>query len=342
MKLNATGFASFLRDGAGIVAALVYGPDAGLARESAKQIKQKWQPQADPFGETLFVAGEVPDTLIDDLNAYGFGNADRLVEIRNPDQKDVKNIIAAMNALQSQTAPPVAKLLVQAGELTPSSALRKAFEAPKRQDLVAFACYADRDGDVARIVREAVQENGHKIDAAALAMFVENVPRDRSILRNELDKLFTYLADMPGSSISPDLVQSLICQDGDVGFDDVAQYCAEGDMGQADAALERALEAGQHPAMLVRTISRHFQRLHEVARATDQGESVTGAMARLRPPVFVMQKARFQSQANRWNTSRLQTVLSQALETERDLKTSVLSPNSVLGRFVLQVCSLAR
>lgn len=341
MKLNASGLSRFLRDGnPSIQAGLVYGPDGGLARESVRMVQKSWQPQPEPFGDTVFGAGEVPETLIDDLNAYGFGGGERLVEVRNPDQTDMKTIVHVLAALEVQQEPSVAKLLVLAGELSPSSPLRKAFEKSK----CAFACpcYADRDGDVARIVRETLQQAGHRMDPAAINLFVDNVPRDRSVLRNELDKMLLFLADQESALVTPEMVRTLICQDGETGFDNLAQFCADGDMAQADIALNRALEAGQHPAMLVRTLSRHFLRLAQVARARLRGDSVESAMSKLRPPVFIMQKQRFGSQSSKWDTNRLQKALSLILQTERDLKTSVSSPDSVLGRLVLQVCSLAR
>lgn len=341
MKLTASGLERLLQQGrAGLHAGLVYGPDGGLARESLQLVRTTWMPEPDPFGDSVFAAGEVPDTLIDDLNAYGFGGGARLVEVRNPDQSDVKTIVHVLDVLQQQAEPPVARLLVLAGELSPSSALRKAFE--KSPCAFACPCYADRDADVARIARDAISAAGHRIDPAALSLLVENVPRDRSILRNELDKLVTYLSDKDNQLVSPELVQQLVCQDGEAGFDDLAQYCADGDMAQADMALNRALEAGQHPAMLVRTLSRHFQRLAQVARAKLRGDSLDTAISKLRPPVFIMQKQRFTAQSGRWNARRLQTALSLILHTERELKTSVSSPESVLGRMVLRVCSLAR
>lgn len=341
MKLKAYELERFLAGSqTDIYAGLVYGPDSGLARENLQLVRKSWLPEPDPFGDPVFGAGEVPETLIDDLNAYSFGGGERLVEVRNPDQEDVRAIVQTLDALTRQPNPPVAKLLVLAAELSRASALRKAFEKSK----IAFACpaYADSDTDVARIVRDSLRNTGHQMDPAALDLFVNYVPRDRSILRNELDKLLIYLADQENALVTPQMVQGLICQDGDVGFDYVAQFCADGDMAQADMALSRALEAGQHPARLVRTLSRYFQRLAQVARAKQGGMATESAMARLRPPVFIMQKQLFSKQVNKWDVRRLQLAVSLILATERELKTSISSPESVLGRVVLRVCTLAR
>ncbi|VAV88332.1 hypothetical protein MNBD_ALPHA06-460 [hydrothermal vent metagenome] len=345
MKQNASGFDRFIkRPDKQVYAALVFGNDQGQVSERASSLKKTWLGKdPDPFALSLFCAGELAanqGSLADELNAYSMSGGARLVQVKHPAAEEVKQIIAVIKAFDTEQPSPVAHLLVEAAALNPSSALRKAFETSKSH-AIALACYPDKAGDVASYARNFLRDAGHSIQPDALALLVDSVPRDQRILRLELEKLVCYIADQPGIVVETTHIQAIICQAGDASLDDLVFSCTEGNGDAADQALQRALEAGQAPVMIVRAIARHLYRLHEVTANMQNGAGVSSAMAKLRPPVFIMHRQRFTRQCQRWSPARLQTALAQAIQTERALKSNAAAANSRLGRYVLAVAAVS-
>jgi len=342
MKLNTSGFDRFLRRPDDTVyAALIYGNDAGQVSECIAALKKTWLgKQADHFSETILSAGQLASSngsLNDELAAYSLTNGPRSVHMKHPASEDIKAIISALKGF-ADGPPPVAHLLVEAGGLPPTSALRKTFEqAPAHA--IAFACYPDKAGDVSAFSKKTLEAAGHSIEPAALDLLVASVPRDRRVLRLELEKLLCFMADRVGAKIGPDDISAVIAQAGEVSLDDLVYACTSGMAVEADIALQRALDAGQAPVMVARAIARHLVRLHEVVARAQAGGSVVSAMAKLRPPVFVMHRDRFARQANAWTPRRLQGALAKVVELERGLRSSQGAQTSRLGRFVLAISS---
>jgi DNA polymerase-3 subunit delta len=277
--------------------------------------------------------------LADEMSSFSMMGGERLVHLQQPNAEEGKAVMAALKSFAGSGPKPVARLLVEAGSLAASSALRKHFEKAPTHAL-ALPCYPDRDADVSRLCREMLVQAGHKIDSAALALLVASIPKDRMILRNEVEKLICYLADQPEQTVSPAHIQAVIAAAGESSLDELIFACMEGQAKLADLALQRALEAGQAPVMIVRALSRHLYRLNEVLAVARGGGSLSSAVAALRPPVFIMHKERFLRQCSAWSLPKAQKALSGALETERKLKSSSGVDGAILGHFVLALASI--
>ncbi len=344
MKLNSSGFDRFLRrPDEGVFAALVYGQDLGQISERVAALKKTWLGEvADPFSETVFSAGQLSanqTSLLDEMAAFSLTGGPRLVHLKHPAVDDVKAAVSALSAFGGDHPLPVARLIVEAGGLAPSSSLRKNFDAAKT-GAIALACYPDTPADIGRQCQQILSEAGHGIDPAALEMLIASIPPDRRMMRMEMEKLVCYLADQPGQEVTPEHIAAIIAPAGESSLDDLIYACLDGQGKIADLALRRTLEAGQAPVMIVRAIARHLYRLHEVAAACKAGASAPAAVSKLRPPVFVMRRDHFLRQCQSWSLHRLGTMLEKALETERELKSGMGNVNGILGRFVLALSSV--
>ncbi|HSV30176.1 MAG TPA: DNA polymerase III subunit delta, partial [Candidatus Omnitrophota bacterium] len=92
---------------------------------------------------------------------------------------------------------------------------------------------------------------------------------------------------------------------------------------------------------VLRTLSRHFQRLHLAAGLMAQGKSVDQAMAALKPPVIFKAADRFKRQLSRWPADRLGRALELLLEAEAECKTTGMPAAESCSRAVMQLCRAA-
>ena len=74
----------------------------------------------------------------------------------------------------------------------------------------------------------------------------------------------------------------------------------------------------------------------------EKGESIDGAMRKLRPPIHFMRQAAFKAQANLWDSPRLLDACDLLLETEALTKTTAVPAETVTARALFTIAAMAR
>jgi len=312
MKLDTRSTPRFLKSpDPGVRAILLFGPDAGLVKERAEMLARTVVADlTDPFrvvdllGDTI--AGD-PARLADEAAAIAMTGGRRVVRIR-----DAGNETAV--AFESFLEHPMgdALIVVEGGELDGRSALRKLFE--KAGNAAAIPCYRDEGADLAAVVRETLQRANVKVEDDAQAWLVDHLGGDRLVTRNELDKLALYVG--PGKTATIDDARALIGDSADIGFDDLVNATASGDLAELERARARLDGEGIPAVAQLRAVQRHFTRLHLCAGMIAGGRDEKGAMMALRPPVFWKEEPAFRNQLRRWRGPALSAALSRLLDAE--------------------------
>ncbi|MEI9903200.1 MAG: hypothetical protein WDN06_03920 [Asticcacaulis sp.] len=65
------------------------------------------------------------------------------------------------------------------------------------KNLASIACYEDETGDVIRMAREALGQNGVALTSAAMDIFAQRLPKERGIAHQEIERLILFIG--PGS-----------------------------------------------------------------------------------------------------------------------------------------------
>lgn len=337
MKIPPARADSFARaPDAALAAILVYGPDSGLVRERAGLLIRSVVPDAgDPFRIVELTAGDLksdPARLADEVAAISMTGGRRAVCIR--DATDGLATIFADFLGAPPCAPPQAALVVvEAGELTPRSSLRKLFEGA--ENAAALACYLDDKSQIQTVIRKGLAAEKISVSADALEYLTENLGGDRMVTRRELEKLALYAG--PGGSIALEDAAVCVGDSSAMAMDEVAFSAAGGDAAGLDRALERVFQEGASAVGVVRGVMRHFDRLHQAAVSLAAGESEEAAMSGLRPPVFFKDKTRFRAQLRRWPERRASDALGRLLETEILCKTTGMPDQTICRQALFEL-----
>lgn len=324
---------------------LLFGPDSGLCAERADQVGKVWAANPDdPFAVTVLSADDLagdPARLSDEMVAQSLLGDTRLIRLRLSHEKSGAAIAKAIKALDARPETCAAKLIIEAGDMTPRSAVRKAFETAKH--FVAIPCYADSQADIAGMVRTSLSDLGIKIDRAALDAFVPLLEGDRRLARSEIEKLALYkgygLED--GAVVSLEDIKAVAAGVGADGLDDIVFAAMAGHTSVMDANLRRALAGRTSAHGVLAALNRHLVRLHQARVKISSGASAADAMKALRPPVFVMRKKAFSDALHIWPETALVRAMAQGLETERAMKSTGAAADALLGRLLLALCSFA-
>lgn len=321
----------------GLVAALVFGPDSGLARERAETLlKTVVDDLSDPFRVSDLdesALSDDPARLADEAAAISMLGGRRVVRVRG-----ATNALAGLFEAFLVDPKGDALVVVEAGDLAASAALRKVFE--EADNAVAIPCYPDSDKSLPEVVRDGLRAEGLAISGEALADAVSRLGADRGVTRKELEKLALYCRGQ--KDVSLDDVRAILGDEADVRAEEACDAAGLGDLKRLDLALERLWASDVSPVQLVRQAMGHFQRLLLVATEAARGENIDFAMKKLRPPLHFSRTDAFKVQLRKWSEPRLGDALDLLLEAEALCKTTAVPGEAVLGRALFNVAAMVR
>ena len=321
----------------GLRVALVFGPDAGLVQERAEKLLKSVTPDlTDPFNvadlsEAVLLAD--PARLADEAAAISMMGGRRVVRVRGGG-----NNLTELFESFLEGSPGDALVVVEAGDLSKGTGLRKLFEDDDKA--AAIACYADNARGLEDVVRDAMRAEGFAIAPDALADAVSRLGSDRGVTRRELEKLALYAKGQ--KSISLEDVRAVMGDEAEVRVEEACDAAGNGDFSRLDLALERLWTQDMSVVTVVRGAMGHFQRLALARESAARGDNLDFVLKRMRPPVHFSRADSFKAQARRWSEERLNDALDLLLEAEVLAKTTAVPAEAVCGRTLMNIAAMAR
>ena len=316
-------------------AALLYGPDSGLAAERARRIiATVLAANDDPFALVELSEAALmsdPARLSDELAAFGLLGGKRLIWLRDAGDKAARIIEEAAAAFHAD-----AFLLVTAGELSARSALRAWFE--KEKLAAALACYKDEARDVLAVIRQCFEEAGIAAERGVTEYLSQQLGNDRGVTRQELEKLIAYAGEE--KRLTLDDARALVDYNRDTELDDLVQSVADRNLGALEATLTRLLGEGAQPVSYLRALQRYFNRLYLLRGQMQGGRSASEVVESARPPVFFKAQPVLIRHLQSWGNEQIARALALLASAELACKTSDLPIVSASSRRLLQVTQI--
>jgi DNA polymerase-3 subunit delta len=321
----------------GMIAALVYGPDAGLARErSETMLKTVVDDLSDPFRVSELdepTLANDPARLADEAAAISMLGGRRVVRVRG-----ATNGLAKVFETFLDDPKGDALIVVEGGDLAKGSALRKVFE--EADNAAAIPCYPDSARDLSDVVRDVLRAEGLSIAPDALADAVSRLGSDRGVTRRELEKLALYARGQKEITLAD--VRAAMGDEAEARAEEACDAAGSGELQRLDLALERLWASDVSPVAVMRQAMGHFQRLLLVLSESARGESIDFAMKKLRPPLHFSRTDSFKAQLRKWNEPRLGEALDMLLEAEALCKTTGVPAEAATARALFNVAAMVK
>ena len=327
MRLAASRIAAFLEHpDRAVRAVLLYGPDAGLICERADTLARTVCPDLkDPF-RVADLSGPAlsadPARLADEAAQLSLIGGRRVIRVH-----DAADRLAGLFAgfLDTAAAGDGFIVVVEAGELPGSSALRRVFDTSPRA--AAIGCYPDTARDRAAVIRDTLRTHRITASGEAAQYLVEHLGGDRLLTRAELEKLALYAGE--GGRLEVDDVRLSTGDSAPLATDDAVMAAAEGDAARVDRVLDRVFQEGESPVSVVRAMLRHLHRLHVLTVRLALGATVAEVVRTARPPIFYRQEENFKRQLALWSEAGLRVQLDRVARAELRMKMTGLRAETV-------------
>ena len=311
---------------------LVYGPDDGLMRERSKTIASTVvEDLEDPFNVvslTTDILNEDPARLTDEANAMSMMGGARLIRIENGADKLTPLVKSYLESPSEENL-----VIIEAGELGTRSSLRGLCE--KAKNAAALPCYVEDERGMSSLISQTLSNAGYRIDGDALQFLAANIMGDRARARGEIEKLMTYMGEE--KSVRLEDVQASCGEAGTASLDDLIYSVAGASSKNAMAAYNRLVGEGVPEIVILRTLQNHFRRLHYTNALMREGKSLDQAVKSLQPPIFFKFEQPFKAQVSKWNSKKLDMVMSKLADLEAQTKTTGAPVQTLCAQAVLSL-----
>jgi DNA polymerase-3 subunit delta len=295
----------------GLVAVLLFGPDAGLVRERAEAVVRR---QAGSLNDPFRVAELAPPrwpTLSDELASASLTGGGRVVRIRDATDAAAPALAEALKrGLRGGLA------VLEAGDLAPRSKLRSL--AQQADAVAAIGCYAEEPKALERRLRDALAEGGLTADAEALGLIAERLPADRGVVRQEIEKLILLAG--PQGHVTAELALLSVAALADDAADAAIEVALAGDAAGADGLLEQVMSGGAAGVAILRAAIRQAVRLHAMRGAVVGGQLASAIVQNWRPPIHFRSRPPVLRALGLWTESGLTYLIAKLVQAEQDMK----------------------
>lgn len=325
MKLSANKVDPYVRSfsakvGAGKVI-LLYGRDQGAIRETASQLGSCFLGKdADPLQKIEFNETELsgsPAKAVDEASSMPMFGGDKLVMIRGQNEAVRK----AVDLVLREAPMANALVIIEAGNLAPSSGLRKLVEA--HDCAMALPFYEPDAQELSSLIRQLCEAEGYSIEASALAELSGTLGADRGIVRREIERLVLFKgprdkkASRETGRITAEDISACMHDQSHISLDMLVDAVSLGEMEVLDKSWGRLISMGTRPEGALTVIRRHFQTLHLVVSQIENGTPRQDALRAFRPPLHFKRRPKVERQCNLWSSRKIEAALEILHETER-------------------------
>jgi len=323
-------------------AAVIWGRDRGGVRERANVLAAAVVKDPDDPFDVSFLADTDADAarLEEALSALSMTGGRRLVRLRLGGDRPAaeKAAAEALKAHADGAYNTDAFLIIEANALDRGSALRKAAESAA--NVASIPVYEDEVGDVARIVREALQQDKVGLAPDALEAFVARLPKERGVARSEIERLALFLGPGSGTTATMADLTDHLGVEPDASLGDAAIDAFGGRAAAAQAAIRRLRAEGEAGPAAVRAMGLHLARLRRAQAATNAGASPAEAAKGV--GVFWKNEREFLRQLRAWSANELDRAQRALLDADRACKSSGSPEALIVERLTLALSAQAR
>lgn len=158
-------------------------------------------------------------------------------------------------------------ILIQAGDLDKSNALRKLCE--ESPHFAAIACYEDNDAVIKKYISDELSRRRLKFSPQVVDMFLEKFGKDRNLIILEMRKMILFLGD--DKNLTPEVIERVSASEGEISITEFVNNFASQKYEDALLAVEKLFREGSDAITILRFLSNYFQKLTAARIDIDAG-----------------------------------------------------------------------
>ena len=310
---------------------LFYGENEGLKKEIIESNFKNNYPKKTFYYDESEVLNNKSNFFEEILSKSFFENEKLIIISRSTDK--ITSIIEEI--LEKKIDDLV--LILNSGSLEKRSKLRLLFE--KNKEIICIAFYEDNNQTLSSIASQFFRNNKIQISQQAINLMINRCRGDRQNLKNELNKIESFIKNKKKIEISEILQLTNLAENYSV--TELVDNCLAKNKNKTLNILNENNYNLEDCIIVIRTMLAKSKRLLKLFQEIKISNNIDSAISSIKPPIFWKDKQIVKDQINKWSHKNIELLIFKINEIELLIKKNSSISLSVLSDFIIEQASTA-
>ena len=310
---------------------LFYGENEGLKKEIIENnFKNNYQKKTFYYDESEILNNK--SNFFEEILSKSFFENEKLIIINRSTDK-ITSIIEEI--LEKKINDLV--LILNSGSLEKRSKLRLLFE--KNKEIICIAFYEDNNQTLSSMASQFFRNNKIQISQQAINLIINRCRGDRQNLKNELNKIESFIKNKKRIEISEILQLTNLAENYSV--TELVDNCLAKNKNKTLNILNENNYNLEDCIIVIRTMLAKSKRLLKLFQEIKISNNIDSAISSIKPPIFWKDKQIVKDQINKWSHKNIELLIFRINEIELLIKKNSSISLSVLSDFIIEQASTA-
>ena len=310
---------------------LFYGENEGLKKEIIENnFKNNYQKKTFYYDESEILNNK--SNFFEEILSKSFFENEKLIIISRSTDK-ITSIIEEI--LEKKIDDLV--LILNSGSLEKRSKLRLLFE--KNKEIICIAFYEDNNQTLFSMASQFFRNNKIQISQQAINLIINRCRGDRQNLKNELNKIESFIKNKKKIEISEILQLTNLAENYSV--TELVDNCLAKNKNKTLNILNENNYNLEDCIIVIRTMLAKSKRLLKLFQEIKISNNIDSAISSIKPPIFWKDKQIVKDQINKWSYKKIELLIFRINEIELLIKKNSSISLSVLSDFIIEQASTA-
>ena len=310
---------------------LFYGENEGLKKEIIENnFKNNYSKKTFYYDESEILNNK--DNFFDEILSKSFFENEKLIIISRSTDK-ITSIIEEILEKKINDLD----LILNSGSLEKRSKLRLLFE--KNKEIICIAFYEDNNQTLSSMASQFFRNNKIQISQQAINLIINRCRGDRQNLKNELNKIESFIKNKKRIEISEILQLTNLAENYSV--TELVDNCLAKNKNKTLNILNENNYNLEDCIIIIRTMLAKSKRLLKLFQEIKISNNIDTAISSIKPPIFWKDKQIVKDQINKWSHKNIELLIFRINEIELLIKKNSSISLSVLSDFIIEQASTA-
>ena len=310
---------------------LFYGENEGLKKEIIENnFKNNYQKKTFYYDESEILNNK--SNFFEEILSKSFFENEKLIIINRSTDK-ITSIIEEI--LEKKINDLV--LILNSGSLEKRSKLRLLFE--KNKEIICIAFYEDNNQTLSSMASQFFRNNKIQISQQAINLIINRCRGDRQNLKNELNKIESFIKNKKRIEISEILQLTNLAENYSV--TELVDNCLAKNKNKTLNILNENNYNLEDCIIVIRTMLAKSKRLLKLFQEIKISNNIDSAISSIKPPIFWKDKKIVKDQINKWSHKNIELLIFRINEIELLIKKNSSISLTVLSDFIIEQASTA-
>ena len=304
---------------------LVYGDNEGQKKEVLESILKNFNGLVKKYDEKEFLENK-NELLASLLNRSFFEDNKAFVIFRSTD-KSLEFIEEILEKKITDT-----KIILLSERLDKKSKIRNFFEKSKNTGCVPV--YPDDTNTLSKIATSCFKENQISVSRECIDMIVQKSSGDRNNLKNEIDKIISYLDK--NKIIKIEEIYKIVNLSENYSVSELVDNCLSKNLNRTIKILNENNYSTEDCLLIIRTLISKSKRLSKILKDYEKNKNLEQVISTHKPPIFWKDKDAVKTQVKAWSSIKINDLVFKINDLELLIKKNSSRSLNILYDFLIE------